>query len=91
MARRKQVELEPEDEQRRTWRANQVNTRIRVALWALEPNGGPLSRARIEADENLYPGGRLHDLLELAERIRPLCAAKVRNNVLPEKLGVSTR
>lgn len=68
-------------------RAHQVGKRITVALWTVEPDGGPLVEARAEAAEIADPVERLRAMLVLADEIRLLCSEDMVRWTLPESLN----
>lgn len=85
MARRKREKPIPVD--RAFWRGNQLNTRLRAALWAVEPSlAAAFTKERLQANDLADPHRRLRELAALVGRVRPHVPLDVDLNTLPESL-----
>jgi len=67
-------------------RARQIHTRIRVALWSVEPGVGPLKQEARRALRLTDPAARLEALRLLADRIRPHLSPAAQRWTLPLSL-----
>ena len=85
MARRKREK--PIAVDRAFWRGNQLNTRLRAALWAVEPSlAAAITEDRLQANDLADPHRRLRELAALADRVRPHVPPGVVHHTLPESL-----
>ena len=72
MARRKREK--PIAVDRAFWRGNNLNTRLRVALWTVEPSlAAAFTEERLQANHRADPHRRLRELEALTDKVRRLC------------------